>query len=193
MERLLVRIQKRLTAVPSLLTRGGDSSWRALVWHARRFALFLLVVPFFTSYLVRIYSWQVFLSDNGIVNALLQLLALPPVRMLNSGFATVVGYITLALPLVVLLQCLSFSAIDRAKIEAAYNLGCSTVRTVFLVIVPCARAGLVVAALFAFILAFGDFVAPVYLGGGKPPTLSILITDITKSGQQWPRAAEFAS
>jgi len=57
------------------------------------------------------------------------------------------------------------------------------------VIVPLAKTGLIVAALFCFILSFGDFVAPYYLGGSKPPTLPILIIDTTKSGQQWPRAA----
>ena len=49
-----------------------------------------------------------------------------------------------------------------------------------------------IAALFCFILSFGDFVSPIYLGGGDPTTLSILITDTTKSGQQWPRAAVVA-
>src|SRR3546814_13995561 len=60
------------------------------------------------------------------------------------------------------------------------------------VVIPAARVGLVIAALFCFILTFGDFVSPLYLGGGNPPTLSILITDTTKSGQQWPRAAVIA-
>jgi spermidine/putrescine transport system permease protein len=52
--------------------------------------------------------------------------------------------------------------------------------------------GLIIAALFCFILSFGDFVSPYYLGGSKPPTLSIMIIDSTKSGQQWPRAAVIA-
>lgn len=65
-------------------------------------------------------------------------------------------------------------------------------RTVLQLIVPSVRVGIVIAALFAFILSFGDFVSPLYLGGGNPPTLSIMITDITKSGQQWPRASVVA-
>ena len=59
-------------------------------------------------------------------------------------------------------------------------------------IIPLAKTGLIVAALFCFILSFGDFVSPYYLGGSKPPTLPILIIDTTKSGQQWPRAAVVA-
>ena len=66
------------------------------------------------------------------------------------------------------------------------------VRTIYRVILPMARTGLIIAAVFCFILSFGDFVSPYYLGGSKPPTLPILIVDTVKSGQQWPRAAVVA-
>lgn len=159
---------------------------------ARRWAIFPMVIPFFTSYLVRVYSWQIFLSDNGIINVMLGWIGLGPFQMLNTVGATMIGYLTLAFPLVVLLQLFSLVFIDRTLIEAAHNMRCGRLRTVFEVIIPSARTGLVIAALFCFILAFGDFVSPVYLGGGEPTTLSILITDTTKSGQQWPRAAVIA-
>ena len=159
---------------------------------ARRSAVFLMVIPFFTSYLVRVYSWQIFLSDNGIINGLLAKAGFAPLGMLNSTFGTMIGYLTLSFPLVVLLQLFSLSFIDKTLIEAAHNLRCGRLRTVFEVVIPAAKVGLVIAALFCFILTFGDFVSPLYLGGGNPPTLSILITDTTKSGQQWPRAAVIA-
>ncbi len=159
---------------------------------ARRWAIFLMVIPFFTSYLVRVYSWQIFLSDNGVFNALFARVGLGPFGMLNSVFGTMVGYLTLSFPLVVLLQLFSLVFVDKSLIEAAHNLRCGRLRTVFAVVVPSAKVGLVIAALFCFILTFGDFVSPLYLGGGDPPTLSILITDTTKSGQQWPRAAVIA-
>ncbi|MBZ9889202.1 ABC transporter permease [Mesorhizobium sp. BR1-1-3] len=159
---------------------------------ARRWAVFLMVIPFFTSYLVRVYSWQIFLSDNGIINALLTHVGVGPFGMLNTTFGTMIGYLTLSFPLVVLLQLFSLVFVDRTLIEAAHNLRCGRLRTVFEIVVPAARVGLVIAALFCFILTFGDFVSPLYLGGGDPPTLSILITDTTKSGQQWPRAAVIA-
>ncbi len=159
---------------------------------ARRWAIFLMVIPFFTSYLVRIYSWQIFLSDNGIINALLAKVGLGPFAMLNSVFGMMIGYLTLSFPLVVLLQLFSLVFVDKTLIEAAHNLRCGRLRTVFEVVVPASKVGLVIAALFCFILTFGDFVSPLYLGGGDPPTLSILITDTTKSGQQWPRAAVIA-
>src|SRR3546814_3322361 len=82
---------------------------------------------------------------------------------------------TLTFSLVVLLQLFSLMFVDRTLIEAAHNLRCGRVRTIIEVVIPAARVGLVIAALFCFILTFGDFVSPLYLGGGNPPTLSILI------------------
>lgn len=158
----------------------------------RRWAVFFLIVPFFTSYLVRIYAWQVLLAESGPINAVLAWVGLGPFTMLNSAFGAMVGYMTLVLPLVVILQTFSLSAIDRNLIEAAWNLGASPRRTLVQVIIPAAKVGLIIGAVFAFILSFGDFVSPFYLGGSKPPTLSILIIDTTKSGQQWPRAAVVA-
>jgi len=158
----------------------------------RRWAIFLLIIPFFTSYLVRVYSWQIFLGNEGVINGFLAQLGIGPWQMLNTPVGTLVGYMTLCLPLVVVLQLFSLANVDRNLIEAAWNLGCSRLATVFRVIIPSAKVGLIIAATFCFILSFGDFVSPYYLGGSKPPTLSILIIDTTKSGQQWPRAAVVA-
>jgi spermidine/putrescine transport system permease protein len=159
---------------------------------ARRWAIFFMIIPFFTSYLVRAYAWQVILAEQGVINAGLSYLGLGPFTMLNSGIGAMVGYLTLTLPLVVILQTFSLASVDRNLIEAAWNLGCSRFRTIFRVIIPSAKVGLILGAVFCFILSFGDFVSPYYLGGSKPPTLSILIIDTTKSGQQWPRAAVVA-
>ena len=158
----------------------------------RRWAIFFLIIPFFTSYLVRTFSWYTILAESGVVNAILGTVGIGPFVMLNTPFGTVVGYMTLTLPLVLILQTVSLANVDRNLIQAAQNLGCGPVRTVWAVIIPSAKTGLIVAALFCFILSFGDFVAPYYLGGSKPPTLPILIIDTTKSGQQWPRAAVIA-
>jgi spermidine/putrescine transport system permease protein/putrescine transport system permease protein len=168
----------------------------SIVFHlserARGIAVMLLVIPFFTAYLVRAYTWQVFLADNGIINALLAPLGIGPLPMLNNAFGSMVGYLTLCLPLVVLIQVMGMNQIDRTLIEAARNLRAGPWRTLFEVVIPAMKASLVVAWLFAFILCFGDFVSPTYLGGGGSPTLSNLIIDTTKSGQQWPRAAVVA-
>jgi spermidine/putrescine transport system permease protein len=158
----------------------------------RRWAIFLLIIPFFTSYLVRTFSWFVILSESGVVNAMLGYIGLGPYTMLNTTFGTLVGYLTLTLPLVVILQTVSMANIDKTLVEAAQNLGCKPLATIWRVIIPLSKTGLIIAAMFCFILSFGDFVAPFYLGGSQDPTLPILILDTTKSGQQWPRAAVVA-
>ena len=161
--------------------------------NTRRWAIFLLIIPFFTSYLVRIFSWYVILAESGVINnAMLGYIGLGPYIMLNTKFGTIVGYMTLTLPLVIILQTFSLANIDRRLVEAAYNLGCRPWRTIIRVVLPLAKTGFIIAAVFCFILSFGDFVSPYYLGGSKPPTLPILIVDTVKSGQQWPRAAVVA-
>jgi ABC-type spermidine/putrescine transport system permease subunit I len=158
----------------------------------RWLGVFLLITPFFTSYLVRTYTWKVILTGNGMINAALGLAGIGPFDMVNNLFGTVIGYLTLVLPLVILLQLFSLAYVDRTLVEAAHNLGCSALRTVFQVVIPAAKTGLVLAATFAFILAYGDYVSPTLLGGSKPPTMSILIVDVVKSGANWPQASVVA-
>ena len=160
--------------------------------NTRRWTVFLLIIPFFTSYLVRIFSWYVILAESGVINAMLGYIGLGPFIMLNTKFGTIVGYMTLTLPLVIILQTFALANIDRTLVEAAHNLGCRPWRTIVRVVLPLAKTGFIIAAVFCFILSFGDFVSPYYLGGSKPPTLPILIIDTVKSGQQWPRAAVVA-
>ena len=171
------------------------ASW-ALAFRAsetqRRWAVFLLIIPFFTSYLVRTFSWYVILAESGVLNEILGYVGLGPFKMLNTHFGTIIGYLTLTLPLAVILQTITMANIDKTLIEAARNLGCKPLATIWRVVLPLSKTGFIVAALFCFILAFGDFVAPFYLGGSQEPTLPILILDTTKSGQQWPRAAVVA-
>jgi len=159
---------------------------------ARQTAILLLIIPFFTSYLVRTFSWYTILAEAGVLNGAVKFLGLGPYTLLNTATGTLIGYLTLVTPLVLILQTVTMANIDDRLIQAARNLGCSPARAVRTVILPAGKTGFVVAALFALILSFGDFVAPFYLGGSNPPTLPILIIDTTKAGQQWPRAAVVA-
>lgn len=152
----------------------------------------LIMAPFFTSFLVRTYTWRTMLGEEGVVNDVLGWVGIGPVQMINNLFGSVVGYLTLVMPLVLLLQLFSLAGIDRRLIEAAQNLGCSPTRTVFRVVIPAARNGIVLAAAFAFVLSFGDLISPQVLGGSNPPTLSILIVDQVRGGLQWPRASVIA-
>ena len=158
----------------------------------RRLMVAMLITPYFTSYLVRIYSWKIVLTENGVINTAFGWIGLGPFAMTNNVFATMVGYLTLCFPLVILLQYFSLVNVDRSLIEAAHNLRCGRLRTVFLVIVPSARIGIILAATFAFILSFGDFMSPSFLGANKPLMLSVLMVDAVKSGSHWPRASVVA-
>jgi spermidine/putrescine transport system permease protein len=158
----------------------------------RRLVIFLLITPFFTSYLVRAYSWQIILADHGLINGLLNSMGLGTLPLLNTPVATIIGYLTLFFPLVILLQLVGLLGVDRQFIEAAQNLGAGPLRTIVKVILPAAKVGFILAATFAFIFAFGDFVSPAQLGGGKAPTLSILIIDTVKSASNWPMASAIA-
>lgn len=119
----------------------------------RRGMVLLLCVPFITGYLLRAYDWQMLLNE-GIVSGL-------------PG--ALVGYLTLTLPLVVVLQLVGLIKIDRDLMEVAQNLGCRPLGVMVQVILPMARGWIIIGAIAGFVLAFGDFVAPQYLGAISAP------------------------
>jgi spermidine/putrescine transport system permease protein/putrescine transport system permease protein len=148
-----------------------------------------LIVPIFSSYLLRIYAWQIMLSPQGIANSLFVRMGGSPLEMLGGDFSLQVGMLTLTLPVVVLILVFALSGLDRTLIEAAANLGGRRIRVIAHVILPAIRPALMLAGSTAFLLSFGDYISPLFMTGSKPPTLSILIVDTVKSGAQWPRAS----
>jgi spermidine/putrescine transport system permease protein len=159
---------------------------------ARRMAFLMLIVPFFTSYLVRIYAWMFILADDGPINYFLRQVGLPDLEMQGTLFAMEIGYLTAFFPLVTLILLLSLMNVDRNLIEAANNLGAGRLRSIVEVVIPAARTGIVSAFAFAFMLAFGDYVSPSFLGGSTRNTLSILIVGATQAGGDFPKAAAIA-
>lgn len=155
----------------------------------RRIAFMLLILPYFTNYYVRSYSWRFMLEDEGIINSGLALVGLPMIEFQGSFVPTIVGYMGYFFPLVVLIQLLSLMYIEREYVEAANNLGAGRIRSVLTVVIPMARSGMVLGFTFAFMLAMGDYIAPAYLGGGGRPTLSILIVNTIQGQSDFPEAA----
>ncbi|MGR0278262.1 ABC transporter permease [Marinomonas dokdonensis] len=149
----------------------------------------LLVVPVFTSYVLRAYAWQVVLSPQGLINWAFSHLGFASIDMLGGTFALQIGYLTLCLPVVVLILTFSLLGVDRSQLEAASNLGCRSYQVFWHVLLPSIRNGILLAITTVFMLTFSDYIAPLLLSGSNPPTLSILIVDTIKSGAQWPRAA----
>lgn len=152
-------------------------------------AIAALVIPVFSSYILRIYAWQIVLSPQGLANRMLGALGVDALPLLGGAFSMQVGLLTLTLPIATLILALALGGVDVALIEAAENLGCRRIRVVAHVLLPAVRPALVLAASSSFLLAFGDYVSPLFMTGSNPPTLSILIVDTVKSGSQWPRAS----
>jgi len=148
-----------------------------------------LVVPIFSSYLLRVYAWQIVLSPQGIINSILVALGFSDLNMLGGGFSLQIGLRTLPLPVATLVLIFGMNGLDKTLMEAAKNMGCTTFGVIRHVIVPGIRPALILACTTCFLLAFGDYVSPVFMSGSRPPTLSILIVDTVKSGSQWPRAS----
>jgi spermidine/putrescine transport system permease protein len=155
----------------------------------RDLAVAMLVVPVFSSYILRIYAWQVVLSPQGLINSVVGWLGMDALPLLGGQLSLHIGLLTLTLPVAVLVLVFALSGIDRSLIEAAENLGYRRSRVVWHVLLPAARPALLLAATTSFLLAFGDYVSPLFMTGSSPPTLSILIVDTVKSGSQWPRAS----
>ncbi len=155
----------------------------------RDLAVAALIVPVFSSYMLRIYAWQIVLSPEGLINNVLGAVGIGPLPMLGGAFSLQVGLLTLSLPIAVLILVFALSGVDRTLIEAAENLGCRRSRVIAHVLIPAIRPALLLAATTTFLLAFGDYISPLFMTGSKPPTLSILVVDTVKSGSQWPRAS----
>ncbi|MDF2809829.1 MAG: transporter permease [Microvirga sp.] len=148
---------------------------------ARPFAasifLAVVMVPFWTSILIRSYAWMVLLGRQGIVNGALMWLGIidEPVKLLNTGLAVYVGMIHVLLPFMVLPIFSSLKAIDGRLVAAAENLGAKTFAVFRHVILPLSMPGIVAGCVLVFVLALGFYITPALLGGPSDMTLSMLI------------------
>jgi len=148
----------------------------------------LIVVPLWTSYLVRTFAWMQILGTNGLINFVLQYtgLASAPVSwLLYSEFAVVVALVHIYVPFMVLPIYAVLEKTDVKLIEAAYDLGASKLRVLLTVILPIAMPGIVTGYVFVFIPAIGAFVTPELLGGTSGLMLGSII------GQQFGASFEY--
>lgn len=131
--------------------------------------LLLAVLPFWTSYVVRSYSWLLVLAKNGVVNGMMQTTGLisGPVSLANTRLATVIGFVHFFTMLVSLTIYASLTQIPESYRRAARDLGASAARTFLRVTLPLSMPGVVVGAFLTFVLAIGDFITPQILGGGQ--------------------------
>lgn len=156
--------------------------------------LMLIILPFWTSFLIRVYAWIGILKDNGVINNLLIWLGIvdQPVQMLQTDFAVYVGITYSYLPFMILPLFATLQRLDGNLLEAAADLGSPPWRTFLAVTLPLSLPGIVAGSLLVFIPAVGEFVIPALLGG--PDTLMIgrVLWDEFFSNQDWPVASAVA-
>ncbi|MFW5691048.1 MAG: ABC transporter permease [Chloroflexota bacterium] len=143
----------------------------------RGFALFLVILPFWTNFLVRTYAWQVLLGQEGPINAVITRLGLAaePVQFLNTEFAVIVGLVYGFLPFMVLPIYASVERFDFRQVEAARDLGANDWQTFWRVVLPQTMPGVIAGCILVFIPAIGAFVTPDLLGGTQGLMIGNLI------------------
>jgi len=153
----------------------------------RNLYLVLVIIPFLTSYLIRMYAWQFILQREGLLNTVLGAIGLGGNHVfLNTNFAVILGLTYGFLPFMVLPLYASIERMDPALVEASYDLGHGKVSTLFRVIIPTVAPGLIAGVLLVFIPAVGDFVTPELLGGVRTQMIGNTIYDQFNSGNNWP-------
>ncbi len=154
----------------------------------RTVALILVVLPFWTNFLIRTYAWIILLNSEGPVNTALVDLGIigAPLGLLYTPGAVIVGLLYAYLPLVVLPVYASLERVDRQLVEAASNLGASRTRAFFDVTLPLTLPGAMIGAIFVFVPSLGNFVVPELLGGGKTVMVGNLIRDQFLEARDWP-------
>jgi putrescine transport system permease protein len=153
--------------------------------------LMMVMLPFWTSFLLRVYAWKGILADQGVVNQALLYLGLinEPIQMLYTNVSMLVGMTYVYLPFMVLPLYANLVKMDFRLLEAAYDLGASPFKAFWLVTVPLSKAGIVAGFMLVFIPAVGEFVIPSLLGGPENIMIGRVVWDEMFSSNNWPRAA----
>ncbi len=151
----------------------------------------LVVVPFWTSLLVRTYAWIFILGARGLPN-LLALIGLPDVRLLNTPGAVLLGIVYGYLPLMIMPIYVSLEKLDRRLLEASADLGASPVRSFFNVTLPLSLPGVATGVALVTILLLGEYLIPQLLGGGKVFFIGNALVDLFLQSRNWPYGSAIA-
>lgn len=143
----------------------------------QRAALMLAVLPFWTSYVVRSYSWLLVLSQNGVINRALvgSGLLSEPLQLANTRFATVTGFVHFFVMLLTLTIFANLKQLSPSYRKAAADLGAGPARTFWHVILPLTLPGIMVGAFLTFVLCIGDYITPQILGGNNELVMPQLV------------------
>ena len=167
----------------TLATRGG--SWKTVL-------MALIVIPMWTSFLIRTYAWMFILGSNGVPK-ILEGLGFGHVQLLNTPFAILLGIVYNYLPLMALPIYISLERLDRSLLEASRDLGAGSLATLRQVTFPLSAPGVISGCLLVFIPVMGEYLIPVLLGGGKTYFLGNALADLFLQSRDWPFGSALAT
>ncbi|MEO6319974.1 MAG: ABC transporter permease subunit, partial [Polaromonas sp.] len=156
--------------------------------------LMLVMLPFWTSFLLRVYAWKGILADQGVLNKLLLWLGViqEPMVMLYTDVSMLVGMTYVYCPFMILPLYANLVKMDIRLLEAAHDLGASAWKAFWLITVPLSRSGIVAGSMLVFIPCVGEFVIPSLLGGAENVMIGRVVWDEMFSSNNWPRAASLS-
>ncbi|HXU22010.1 MAG TPA: ABC transporter permease, partial [Verrucomicrobiae bacterium] len=154
----------------------------------RALLLNLVMLPFWTSFLIRTYAWMFLLRDTGLVNSALESLHLirNPLPLLFNDGAVILGLVYGYLPFMVLPLYATLEKLDPALIDAAQDLGATPWVTLWKIVVPLSRSGMLAGGLLVFIPCLGAYLTPDLLGGGKSVMVGNLVQNQFTTARDWP-------
>jgi len=156
--------------------------------------LMMVMLPFWTSFLLRVYAWKGILADQGVLNRALMALGFTaePIQLLYTDVSMLVGMTYVYLPFMVLPLYANLVKMDFRLLEAAHDLGASPFKAFWLVTVPLSRAGIIAGFMLVFIPCVGEFVIPSLLGGPENIMIGRVVWDEMFTSNNWPRATALA-
>ena len=156
--------------------------------------MMLVILPFWTSFLIRVYAWMGILSNEGLLNQFLMWLGIidSPLTLLNTQIAVYIGIVYTYLPFMILPIYATLERMDGSLLEAAEDLGCSRMSAFWLVTLPLARPGVVAGCFLVFIPALGEFVIPSLLGGSGTLMIGKVLWEEFFNNRDWPVASAVA-
>ncbi|WP_375174215.1 ABC transporter permease subunit [Pseudooceanicola sp.] len=156
--------------------------------------MMLVILPFWTSFLIRVYSWMGILSQNGLLNGFLLWTGVisEPLTILNTDIAVYIGITYTYLPFMILPVYAALEKLDGSLLEAAEDLGCSRLTAFWLITIPLSKQGVIAGCFLVFIPAMGEFVIPSLLGGSETLMIGKVLYEEFFSNRDWPVASAVA-
>ena len=156
--------------------------------------LMLVMLPFWTSFLLRVYAWKMLLADSGVFNNVAMAMGLlsEPVKMMNTPFSLVLGMVYTYVPFMILPLYANLVKMDLSLLEAALDLGATPWQAFWRITVPLSQSGIIAGSMLVFIPCVGEFVIPELLGGPQTLMIGRVLWDEFFSNNDWPMAATVA-